>query len=277
MGTSTRSAAPAPAGAAGGEDPVLAAANDPAVRDLETTDPAEPDWESDDPDVEDPEHTGSAGDGADYDGPDDGSATGDGHRHFSTRWVALGVVVGLLLGVAVGLLIPGLSRPGDTSAEAGFARDMSTHHAQAVEMGMLAQEKATDPDVRTLGADIALTQQAQIGIMQTWLRDWQLSPTGSQPRMAWMPDGAGSIRDGLMPGMATDAQRAQLRAATGRDFDILFLQLMLNHHLGGIHMAQAALDLSDNEQVRSLAGAMVAGQQKEITAIQALLNKLGAS
>ena len=154
---------------------------------------------------------------------------------------------------------------------------MSTHHAQAVEMAMLAHEKATDPDVRTLGGDIALTQQAQIGIMQTWLRDWNLSPTGTQPRMAWMPDGGGTISDGLMPGMATDAERAQLRAATGRDFDIMFLRLMLNHHLGGIHMAEAALDLSDDEQVQSLAETMVAGQKKEIAAIQALLDKLGAN
>jgi uncharacterized protein (DUF305 family) len=217
---------------------------------------------------------GGSGSGS---GSGDESVTGDGGRRFSTGWVTLGIVVGLLLGLAAGLLVPGLTRPGETSAEAGFARDMSTHHAQAVEMAMLAHEKATDPDVRTLGADIALTQQAQIGIMQTWLRDWHLTPTGSQPRMAWMPDGGGTVRDGLMPGMATDAQLTQLRAATGHDFDVLFLQLMLNHHLGGIHMAEAGLDLSGDEQVQSLAATMVAGQKKEVTAIQALLTKLGAS
>lgn len=240
MGVSTESDAPASAGASAAED-------------------------------------GSGSGGSGFGGSGDGSVTGDGGRRFSTRWVTLGVVVGLLLGLAAGLLVPGLTRPGETSAEAGFARDMSTHHAQAVEMAMLAHEKATDPDVRTVAADIALTQQAQIGIMQTWLRDWHLTPTGSQPRMAWMPDGGGTVSDGLMPGMATDAQRAQLRAATGHDFDVLFLQLMLNHHLGGIHMAEAGLDLSGDEQVQSLAGAMVAGQKKEITVIQALLAKLGVN
>ncbi|MFI6761476.1 DUF305 domain-containing protein [Micromonospora sp. NPDC050417] len=248
MGASTRSDAPASAGASG------AGVQDP----------------------EEFEYDGDEG-GDDYvDDPGDDSAVGDGRRRFSTGWVTIALVVGLALGVAVGLLIPGLTRPGDTSVEAGFARDMSTHHAQAVEMSLLAHEKATDPDVRTLGADIALTQQGQIGTMQTWLRNWHLTPTGSQPRMAWMPDGGGTIRDGLMPGMATDAERAQLRAATGRDFDVMFLRLMLNHHLGGIHMAEAALELSDDEQVQALAETMVAGQKKEITAIQALLDKLGA-
>jgi uncharacterized protein (DUF305 family) len=204
-------------------------------------------------------------------------AEAGGGRRFGIVMIAVAVVVGLLLGYVGGLLTPGLTRPADASAEAGFARDMSTHHAQAVEMAMLAHEKASDPDVRTLGADIALTQQAQIGMMQTWLREWSLDPTGSQPRMTWMPEGSGAVKDGLMPGMATDAEREQLRAATGHDFDVLFLRLMLDHHLGGIHMAEGVLKLSDEPEVRRLAESMVAGQKKEITAIQAIQAKPGAS
>lgn len=209
--------------------------------------------------------------------PEDGTiARGPGRRTAGTIALALAILLGLLLGFASGLLAPGLLRPGDGSPEAGFARDMSSHHAQAVEMAILAHEKSTDPDVRTLAADIALTQQAQIGTMQAWLKTWNLSPTGSRPRMAWMPDAAGAVKNGLMPGMATDAQRAELRAATGRDFDVLFLGLMLDHHLGGIHMAEGILDLSDDAQVTALAESMVAGQKKEIELIQSLLGKFGA-
>lgn len=199
-------------------------------------------------------------------------------RRFGTAWLALAVVVGLLLGYGAGLLAPKLTRPGDSSPEAGFARDMSTHHAQAVEMAMLAHEKASDPDVRVLAADIALTQQAQIGMMRSWLQDWHLDPTGSQPRMAWMPDGeAARLTDGLMPGMATDAERDQLRRATGHEFDVLFLRLMRTHHLGGIHMAEGVVKVSDDGQVRDLAEAMVTGQKKEIAGIDALLGKLGTA
>lgn len=189
--------------------------------------------------------------------------------------LAVAVVAAALLGYAGGWLTPKLTHPGDTSVEAGFARDMSSHHAQAVEMGMLAHEKSANPEVRLLGADIALTQQAQVGMMQTWLREWNLGPTGSQPRMAWMPDGGGTIRDGLMPGMATEAEMAQLRAATGNDFDLLFLRLMRQHHLGGIHMAEAADELAGDGDVRALAETMVNGQQREITDIQNLLARLG--
>ena len=195
-------------------------------------------------------------------------------RRWGTGWLALAVVVGLLLGFAAGLLAPTLTRPGDDSPEAGFARDMSTHHAQAVEMSVLAQEKATDPRVRSLAVDIALTQQAQIGMMQTWLREWQLDPNGSQPRMAWMSGGEHMVENGLMPGMATDEERERLRNASGRDFDVLFLELMLKHHIGGIHMAEGVLELSDDPEVRRLAQAMVNGQKKETTLIQDLLSEL---
>jgi len=225
-----------------------------------------------------PDAAGDAGDGTDDQAPDHLAEPQGGGRRFGVVAVALAIVVGLLLGYAAGLLTPGLVRPGDDSPEAGFARDMSTHHAQAVELAILAHERATDPDVRNVAADIALTQQAQIGMMQTWLRQWGLQPTGSQPRMAWMSEmGSVPLRDGLMPGMATDAERAQLREATGRDFDVLFLKLMRNHHLGGIHMAEAVLKLSDNDEVEWLAQSMVDGQKKEISLIDSLLRKLGAA
>jgi uncharacterized protein (DUF305 family) len=86
--------------------------------------------------------------------------------------------------------------------EAGFLRDMAVHHAQAVEMSMIVHEKSDDPEIVYLASDIALTQHGQIGYMQAWLRDWHLSPTSTQQPMAWMPDSAGSVVNGLMPGMA---------------------------------------------------------------------------
>ena len=190
---------------------------------------------------------------------------------------AAALVVGLLLGVVAGLLYRPLTDPKDNSVEAGFLRDMSTHHAQAVEMSMIAHANSTDQAVVTLAGDIALTQQGQINYMQAWLRDWHLSPTSTQSPMAWMPGGPAEVVNGLMPGMATPDQLATLRKATGKQLDIQFLQLMRQHHLGGIHMAQEAIDLSKNKDVDWLAGTMVASQQGEITVINDMLKQLGSS
>jgi uncharacterized protein (DUF305 family) len=190
---------------------------------------------------------------------------------------AAALVVGLILGAVVGLLYRPLTEPKDNSVEAGFLRDMSTHHAQAVEMAMIAHANSTDPDVVTLAGDIALTQQGQINYMQAWLRDWHLSPTSTESPMTWMPGGPSEVVNGLMPGMANPQQLATLRTASGKQLDIQFLQLMRQHHLGGIHMAQEAIDLSKNKNVDWLAGTMVASQQGEITVINDMLKKLGAS
>jgi len=118
--------------------------------------------------------------------------------------------------------------------------------------------------------------QGQIGMMQAWLQEWNLSPTGSQPPMAWMPDGAAAVRNGLMPGMATPAELEQLRQATGLDEDRLFLRLMIQHHLGGIHMSQAVLGTSKEKEVTEAAQLAINNQQRELTDMQALEKSLGA-
>ncbi|MFI5494611.1 DUF305 domain-containing protein [Actinoplanes sp. NPDC051859] len=207
---------------------------------------------------------------------DDAPRTGT-HR-FGVGWLALVLVFGLLVGGAAGFLGPRLlGVPTDDSAEAGFLRDMSTHHAQAVEMSMIAHANSTDGTVVTLAGDIALTQHGQISTMLAWLREWHLSPTGSQPTMAWMPGAEGSVVNGLMPGMATPEQIAKLRTATGKDLDIQYLTLMRAHHLGGIHMAQAILKESDNDNVTGLAQTMVSGQQSEINLIDSMLQRIQQS
>ncbi len=203
------------------------------------------------------------------------------------RWIRLGLAALVLVivagvGFSGGVFVGSASAdkpatPDTNSAEAGFARDMSTHHGQAVELALTAYPKATRAEVRTWAYDIATSQQYQIGQMQTWLEGWGLSPTSDRRAMAWMPNGVNELRpDGLMPGMATDAERAQLRAATGTQVDILFCQLMIRHHLGGIHMIEGLLQLSGNDRVRTLAESMRAGQQNEVAMMQQLLKDLGA-
>ena len=85
--------------------------------------------------------------------------------------VLLAVIGALLLTTAgiVGHAAAGPQPPGDDSVEAGFARDMQVHHAQAVTMSMIVRDDTTDAQTRTLAYDVALTQQNQIGQMQAWL------------------------------------------------------------------------------------------------------------
>ncbi|MEU4568146.1 DUF305 domain-containing protein [Micromonospora sp. NPDC023956] len=207
-------------------------------------------------------------------------AAGDGGpgtapaRRWGTAALAVAVVLGLILGYTGGLLTPRITRPGDASAEAGFARDMTTHHAQAVEMGLIAFDEGTDPEVRQIGGDIATGQQGEIGTMQTWLRSWGLDPTGSRPRMSWVPDGADMMQNGLMPGMATPEEMAKLRATQGREKDVLFLDMMIKHHIGGVHMIDEVLKATDEPDVVRSARTMKNTQQKDLTNLQNALTRL---
>jgi uncharacterized protein (DUF305 family) len=163
--------------------------------------------------------------------------------------------------------------PGEHSAEAGFARDMMVHHAQAVEMARIVEDKTKDPEIRSLSADIALTQQAQIGQMQGWLDVWGLPPTGTEEPMAWM----GHPTDGPMPGMATPEEIERLGELLPDKADEMFLRLMIPHHEAAIPMAQAVTERSDNPVVDAFAEKVVASQRVEVRNMQQMLEDMGAA
>jgi uncharacterized protein (DUF305 family) len=177
----------------------------------------------------------------------------------------------VLFGLAVWLWLSGRP-PGDGSAEAGFARDMSVHHAQAVEMAEIVRDRTDNEEVRILTNDIALTQQAQIGMMQGWLDVWGLSATSTEPAMAWM----GHPTEGRMPGMATQEQVNSLRDLPPKEMNEKFLRLMIEHHRAAIPMAQAVLQETDQPAVEELAGAIVSSQRAEIETMQEMLQGMGA-
>ena len=164
--------------------------------------------------------------------------------------------------------------PTDFGADAGFARDMQTHHAQAVEMAFLVRDRSQDDEVRTVAYDIITSQQQQAGQMYGWLVQWGLDQTGSRPPMAWVGGehaAAHTGPDGSMPGMATPAQLAELKAATGVEAERIFLRLMIAHHTGGVAMAEAAVAQARTPEVRTLAGAIAAAQTSEIALLKQML------
>jgi uncharacterized protein (DUF305 family) len=191
--------------------------------------------------------------------------------------LVLGALVALLVGV-LGTLVVVQSRtaaPSEFGADAGFARDMQTHHAQAVEMAFLVRDRTDDPELRTVAYDIITSQQQQAGQMYGWLVQWGLPQTGSRPPMAWVGGEHGTAHadpDGTMPGMATPAQLAELEAATGVEAERIFLRLMIAHHEGGVAMADAAVADARTPEVRTLASAIAAAQSSEIELLQQMLD-----
>ncbi|MFI7497401.1 DUF305 domain-containing protein [Streptomyces sp. NPDC049687] len=170
------------------------------------------------------------------------------------------------------------SVPSADSADAGFARDMAVHHQQAVEMSYIVRDRTTDEDVRRLAYDIAQTQANQRGMLLGWLTLWGLPKVSSDPPMTWM--GMGDMSDGedgaLMPGMATDAEMRKLGTLNGKAAEVFYLQLMTDHHKGGVHMAEGCVAKCAVGVEKRLAQGMVDAQESEIQLMADMLKERGA-
>ncbi|MEU9203103.1 DUF305 domain-containing protein [Streptomyces sp. NPDC048332] len=189
---------------------------------------------------------------------------------------------------------PAAQVPASGSADAGFARDMAVHHQQAVEMSFIVRDRTDDEDVRRFAYDIANTQANQRGMLLGWLDLWELpkAAAGQEP-MAWMTAGQHADHDmagmpgmdsgyeahdgSLMPGMATRTELDRLRRASGRQAEVLYLQLMTDHHRGGVDMARGCADLCTVKAEKRLARGMVEGQRSELVAMAGMLKERGAA
>jgi len=211
----------------------------------------------------------------------DADATEASPGYQRPRWllVVLGVVCTIaLLGAGAALSVltgVGTDRPPAVdSVDAGFARDMATHHDQAVQMAQVVRDNSTDPAVRLLAFDVETGQLAQIGQMRGWLDAWGQTGQSEIPQMAWMGH---SVSPGqLMPGMATTSELGKLRGLRGKAMDVYFLQLMIRHHTGGLEMAQYGAAHASKTYVRTMSSAIVTAQQNEVVTMEHMLRERGA-
>jgi uncharacterized protein (DUF305 family) len=190
--------------------------------------------------------------------------------------VALALVVGAVVGAAVWGTSSSSSSPSATSVDVGFVQDMSAHHIQAITMASYTRDYTSNPDIKLLAYDIEDEQKFQVGEMQGWLDIWGQARVDPTP-MAWMAGHDHVLANGLMPGMATADQLTQLKTLHGTALDILFLQLMIHHHQGGLPMAQYAAQHATQGYVRDLAQAMVTAQSSEIVTMEQQLRQLGGT
>lgn len=140
-----------------------------------------------------------------------------------------------------------------------FAQMMIPHHQQAVDMGNLAETRASNAEVMELALQIRDEQAPEIEQMKGWL----IAAAASE-HMG---------HDMGMDGMLSDAEFAALEAATGAEFDRLFVAGMIAHHEGAIQMT-SMISNSANGEVRALAEAIVTSQTAQILTLKELLANL---
>lgn len=161
-------------------------------------------------------------------------------------------------------------------ADVDFATGMIPHHAQALVMVDLTRGRDLSPEVQKLADDIQAAQGPEIEQMVDWLNDWD------KPVPETMRDHANAEDHGMsghdmgddssdMPGMMTEEEMSDLEAAQGREFETMWLEMMIEHHEGAIEMAKDEQADGVFEPAKELAESIESSQQSEIDHMNELL------
>ncbi|MEW9547088.1 DUF305 domain-containing protein [Nonomuraea sp. NPDC050783] len=155
--------------------------------------------------------------------------------------------------------------PTANAADVTYVQDMIVHHRQALDLALLAPNRARSAKVKSMADRVRAAQGPEIQFMTGWLREQDQK----------VPDHH-AAHEG-MPGMATPEQIEALKAAQGTAFDRMFLQLMINHHLGAIRMSEQVLGSGSHQRIEELAGEVSVEQSAEIRRMQQIERELPAS
>ncbi len=121
-----------------------------------------------------------------------------------------------------------------TRGDIQFLRGMISHHAQAKEMSELAEDRTNNEAVLALADRIFLSQDDEIQMMQGWLEERGLEAPAA--------DAHHDMGFEMMPGMVSHEDMMAMEAASGPEFDRLYLEHMIEHHLGALEMVENLLD-----------------------------------
>jgi uncharacterized protein (DUF305 family) len=185
-------------------------------------------------------------------------------------------LLGLLLALS---LAPGAA-PGQTPSvlytedELLFLTHMIMHHEQALEMAALVPSRTHREEFARFARYVDAAQRAEIEQMKAMLR------LASERGIA-IPDHE-MHGDPPMSGMLSKAQLAALDAATGAQFERLWLQGMIYHHEGALEMAreQQQRQFETGHQpygIDVMVDDILATQRAEITKMRGWLEQWGLS
>lgn len=180
----------------------------------------------------------------------------------------LGVILLLLLAASA---VSAAATTRSERAEVRFLEGMMDHHQMAVDMANDCLAKAASESVLTLCRNIISAQTAEIAQMHDWLLAWygvdytpQAMTMSGMPGMA-MPDPV------MMMGMM-----AGLNQLEGREYEIAWVEAMIDHHDDALHMSERLLKYVEHAELRTMATNIIKDQSAEIRQMEALLDTLTA-
>jgi uncharacterized protein (DUF305 family) len=154
-----------------------------------------------------------------------------------------------------------------------FIDMMMMHHREGIEMARLAEGKSQNARVKAFAAKTAAEQEKDTAQLQ-WHRDNRYAgkPVMDHAQMmAHMHSMPG--HENMKMDMAGDM--AKLRAASGREFDRLFLDTMTHHHRMAVDMSKDTVAKVEFSDIKEFARKTMLKQQAEIAEMNRIKASLG--
>ncbi|GAB2505271.1 DUF305 domain-containing protein [Nocardia heshunensis] len=177
----------------------------------------------------------------------------------STTAMAHGSMPGMDHGSAT-TSAPAATRSDFNDADVTFLTMMYPHHAQAVEMAKLVPSRSQNQQLITLAKAVEQAQSPEMQQITTLLQSFG------------KPVPSGEMNHD-MPGIMSKDQMTKLAAASGPEFDKMWMQMMIEHHQGAIDMANTELAQGSNADSKALAQSIVTAQQQEIGQMNTMLGQ----
>jgi len=145
----------------------------------------------------------------------------------------------------------GMMQHAGISSEEEFIKHMIPHHQEAVDTSSRLNTITQDPKIKKLTADIVSAQQKEITMMQGRLKEWYST---------------GIVQVVYQPMMRDTSTLSSITT-----IEEIWLEDMIQHHMGAVMMAKEVLRLNPRPEVTSFAQEVINVQMQEIMFMRKLL------
>jgi uncharacterized protein (DUF305 family) len=142
-----------------------------------------------------------------------------------------------------------------TAHDPHFLDQMTEHHKDGIKMADMALQKAQSKEIKAMADKMAKDHKRELKQMQ----DWRKKNYSSIEEAKVMP---------------SKMDMSKLENSEGDEFDKKFAGMMARHHEDGIKMAQEAMPMLQNKQIKQFAENMTKNQTMEMKQLQKLQSSL---
>ena len=193
-------------------------------------------------------------------------------KRITTRTFKLLAFVALLAVVSAA----SANDPNSTSAlhnsppDVEFLDMMMLHHQGGIEMARMAEQKATLPRLKEFATKAAADQQRDIEKMKE-SRDRLFANVSKADKMRMKSK---TVTKREME-RQSQADMRRLEAASGSEFDLVFLDILTKHHQMALQMSRNEIARGEQSEVKEMARETINKQTKEIAEMGEMKKQAG--